>query len=905
MLSALYFLSGATGLCYEVLWARMLSALFGVSIFGAAATVTAFMLGLGAGALLARRRADRIAPSRALRWFALLELAVALYALFLPAIHALAGPWLDALAAQLPWWQWMTVQGAAALVLLTVPAVAMGAGFPMVLRAYPWSPRRLGRLYGINCLGAAAGALAGLALLAGLGWSGALQVVAGTGALIAACAALLGARAPADRAHGTQPREQAHPGTRPAAGGASPTLLLAYAGVGAGALMLEIGWTRLYGMVMLRTEYVLAIILAVFLVGTALGSLLAAHAHRRRWVHGAVPLAACGCTLLGLWLVPEVSVWVQRQHFPSLTSALLVQALLLGALTLPTTAALGAWLPLIAHRIGAHREDAAPAAILYGSNCLGAAAGAVFAVLAGIPLLGTTATIALAAVLLLALGLGIDRLAPAPSGRVDDGVANAPAPSLGRAAWLCLPLAMAAAWALREFPAPDRMLPAEAGTGRTLYRYEDALNLNHVTETADGQRVLLTDLQHMDASSDPAAVQIQADQARLALLLHRSPRSILFLGLGTGVSASGSLAYPGLARTAVELSPGAIEAARRWFAPVNAGVAKDLQIRRDDARHFLCASREPFDVIVGDLFHPDLAGMSNLLSVEQFQRARARLSADGVFVQWIALNQFDRDSLHVVLRSFQRAFPDAQLFLDGMHLALVGSVAPHAYGAIASAAMAGRSAGQVDAATGKEGLWTWLGRYWGPVAAGIGPVQSETRPVIEYRLPRLRYLDQAPLAEILLEMLRRRPDIATAEAQLGIDPAQHASFASAYVANELAVESWLAGLAPEPVRVRELTRLAYESNPRDHWIASALADDLYQAAVQAHALADRATLDRILRIFPEHLETLRALARREQAAGGNSAGALAQLRAVAPLDRDARIGGAVAPATRPPSTGDH
>ena len=43
----LYFLSGATGLCYEVLWARMLSAQFGASTFGIAATVTAFLLGLG------------------------------------------------------------------------------------------------------------------------------------------------------------------------------------------------------------------------------------------------------------------------------------------------------------------------------------------------------------------------------------------------------------------------------------------------------------------------------------------------------------------------------------------------------------------------------------------------------------------------------------------------------------------------------------------------------------------------------------------------------------------------------------------------------------------------------------------------------------------------------------------
>ena len=40
--------------------------------------------------------------------------------------------------------------------------------------------------------------------------------------------------------------------------------------------MLEIGWIRLYGMIMLRTEYVLGVILAVFLLGIALGSMLLA-----------------------------------------------------------------------------------------------------------------------------------------------------------------------------------------------------------------------------------------------------------------------------------------------------------------------------------------------------------------------------------------------------------------------------------------------------------------------------------------------------------------------------------------------------------------------------------------------------------------------------------------------------
>ena len=860
-LAALYFFSGATGLCYEVLWARMLSAQFGVSIFGVATTVTAFMLGLGAGSLFAVAYKEAAAVAKALKTFALLELFVALYALALPALTEAGAPALESLAAQTAWWQWYAMQAAVAIFLLALPAAAMGASFPMVLRAYDWSPQLLGRLYGLNSLGAATGALVSLALLAALGWSAALRAIASCGVLVAGAAWLLGQQAslrplPVHAQQGTEVAFEPTP----------RRLLMAYAAVGACALMLEMAWTRLYGIVMLRTEYVLAIILAVYLLGTAAGSLLAARAQNARWLALAVPLAASACTLIGLWSLPAFSVWMQEQRFASLSSALTAQALALGLCTLPTTIALGAWLPVLAHRNFPPGADPSRAVVLYGANCLGAAVGAVVTVLVTIPLLGTAASVGVAAFLLLAMGLAL----------------GAP-----RALVLALPLAFAAAWLLRTFPEPNRMLPASAAVVEQLDRYEDALTLNHVTQALDGQRTLLTDLQHMDASTDPAAVQIQADQARLPLLLHRAPRTVLFLGLGTGISASGSLPYSGLERTAVELSPGAIAAARSWFTPVNRDVMRNMRVVHDDARHYLAASKQQYDVIVGDLFHPDLAGMSNLLSVEQFRRARDHLAPGGIFAQWVALNQFDRESLYTVMRSFEQVFPNAQIFLDGMHLAMVGSPAPLLSGRTVAMNLAGRSAEQIDAVTGKEGSATWLGRYWGPIAAGLGPVQSETRPVIEFRLPHLRYQEQAPLAQVLQVLLRRRPDLATASVQLAIEPGEQQSFASAYVASELAVQSWLAFMDSDTMRARQLTRLAFETNPHDHWIASALADELFALATQEHALKERSTLERILRIDPDHLETLRALWRLDRNGGrAGAAGALQRLCEVAPLDAE-------------------
>ena len=47
-----YTLSGVVALAYQVLWIRLLSIQFGVSVFSVAATAAAFMLGLGGGGLI-------------------------------------------------------------------------------------------------------------------------------------------------------------------------------------------------------------------------------------------------------------------------------------------------------------------------------------------------------------------------------------------------------------------------------------------------------------------------------------------------------------------------------------------------------------------------------------------------------------------------------------------------------------------------------------------------------------------------------------------------------------------------------------------------------------------------------------------------------------------------------------
>lgn len=856
LMAILYGLSGFISLAYEVLWARMLSMQFGISIFGVVLTVSAFMFGLGLGSLAGVRYAKWF--DTPLSTFARLEMAIAIYALLLPGMLHLVSAWLAGYAVHLTVTQWYLLQGFEALFLLVVPATAMGLGFALVLRVFERTPLSLGKIYGLNTIGGAAGALFPLWSLPVLGWIDSVRLMALLGLLAGTAALLLSRVSSAAEDKVTTPA---------ASDRAGPDLssLIIYAGIGAGSIMLEVGWIRLYGMIMLRTEYVLGVILAVFLLGIALGSLLLPRIPKY-WLIVTMPVIAGGWVLVGVYLLPTVSAWIENSQFLSFSDAVWTQALILALLTLPATLALGAWLPLLANQAGNTRKNGI---WLYGANCLGGGIGAIVACLISIPMFGSVAMVVSAGLLITALGLIWAK---------------------SRWAWMVFALMLIMAWPLRNMPQVHELLPKFEAKSRDLYLYEDAISLTQVIGHPDGQRVLLSDLQRMDASTEPDAAEIQMDQARLALLLHPAPHSVLFLGLGTGISMAGSAPFPDLLRTAVEISQGSIYAAKNWFSAVNRDIVAQAQIQRDDARHFLSTTQQNFDVIIGDLFHPDLAGMGSLLSVQQFQRAKDHLNPEGVFVQWLALNQFDIQSLKVILRSFQRVFPDAQMFMDGMHLALVGPKKKFSVGMLLGN-LNRLPASEQLLATGGEGAWTWLGRYWGPVSGSAGPVQDEWMPFVEFNLPKARYDGNVNLANLMTWLLNHHPDANEAMVLLGLGPESKIGFGRAYVASELAARAWTSSIQGNAEKAGNLIWVAYQANPRDHWIANALADNMMQSLPEAgeHGLSPRQALQRILKFNPDFVGALRAMWHLEQSAGNEQEAERYRRRllAISPLDSDA------------------
>src|SRR2546423_1287124 len=88
VLAICFLFSGATGLVYEVVWARMLGLVFGATTIAISAVLAAFMGGLALGSAVAAKRTARI--TKPLRAYALIEIGIGLYALIVPTLFRLA-----------------------------------------------------------------------------------------------------------------------------------------------------------------------------------------------------------------------------------------------------------------------------------------------------------------------------------------------------------------------------------------------------------------------------------------------------------------------------------------------------------------------------------------------------------------------------------------------------------------------------------------------------------------------------------------------------------------------------------------------------------------------------------------------------------------------------------------------
>jgi spermidine synthase len=674
------FVSGASALVYEVLWVRRFISLFGATAPATSATLSAMFLGLAAGSLFVGKRCARW--PRPLRAYGILEVCIALGALLViptlglyerlyPAIYngSLNRPLV-----------FVAVKSGLAMVALFVPAFLMGGTLPLLAHAFVSTKGETGKtgsaVYAANTFGAVLGALGvPFLLLPALGAERSYFVAAACNLLVGASAILLDRDAQQQSIAREERRRTAVQETRSKSSQSKPAWLLSSAAFLSGALVLalEVLWTRMLAQVHENSIYSFAIVLAIFLAGLAGGASLARALLLRK---------RDACKALGLsWVCAGVLVFVTPQLFYFLTGGLsyvneygaganLMTLVFAVSTMLPPTLLAGLILPLLMEITANARADSAGPLLgrLLAFNTAGSVVGPLVATYVILPMLGLWTGIALAGLLMIAAGevwlRGLFRRRPTTARRASVFALLA-ALFVGAS-----PLTLPRARVKRD------------GDEKLIHLDEGSHGIVSVVESPDDRWMLLNNFYTLGGTA--FAVE-ERQQARIPLLLHPSPRRVAFLGLGTGITAGGAL-LPNVEKlVALELVPEVVKTAGDYFAESNLGLLKDrrVEVVNEDARVYLKASGQTFDVIVGDLVVPWRSGESSLFTREHFTTARGALAPGGIYCQWLPMHQLTEEQFKLITATFLDVFPHATLwrgdfFTDAPALALVGHTSPDA-----------------------------------------------------------------------------------------------------------------------------------------------------------------------------------------------------------------------------------
>ena len=159
-----FFLSGATGLIYEVLWTRILGLVFGHTVFAITTVLAAFMAGLGLGSYWFGGIADR--QGHPLRLYGVLEIGIGIYALLTPVFFSRAEGVYISLYRYfgLSFSAFSLAQFCLIFLILLLPTTLMGATLPVLSRFFVREIQglggQIGRLYALNTFGAVLGTYA-------------------------------------------------------------------------------------------------------------------------------------------------------------------------------------------------------------------------------------------------------------------------------------------------------------------------------------------------------------------------------------------------------------------------------------------------------------------------------------------------------------------------------------------------------------------------------------------------------------------------------------------------------------------------------------------------------------------------------------------------------------------------
>jgi spermidine synthase len=652
----LFFLSGASGLIYQVVWMRMLTRILGCTIHASSTVLASFMAGLAIGSFIAGRFVDR---SRSpVRWYGILEIGIAAAGISLPFVFAALVPVYESLFRVLGGHgsAFLFVRAAIVFVLLLVPTAMMGATLPVLASCVGRVGRDFDRwvawLYGLNTLGATVGSLAsGFVLLGWLGERWTIGVAAAINVLVGVAAVARRRALEPETPSAPQPQTAADFADADAPAGEQSgrlvrwLILASFAASGLASLGFEVIWTRQLVLFLGTSIYAFSIMLVLFLSGLGIGSLLGGKSGERS--ERDLPVLAALQAMLGLvgilsqnWLlrVPPSNPYDTQSLIMSPGPGVMIFFFALVS---------GLMFPRVVRSFTPHtRRGGESLGMLYAANTVGCILGSLVTGFVFIPWMGSSRTAVLLAMLNVAAGLVLWAVALRDAPNV---LMRWAVPAIALVGGVFAPGAASA-----YDRAILRSAAAVSGPNAELYYHREGAV---AATTAFGDR------------SDPMRARLWVNgvgmthlgtvtklMAHLPLVVHGRAEKMLVICFGMGTTVRSAAIHPDLAITAVELVPEVYDCFG-YFHADGPGIWDRPHVRRvvDDGRNYLLMHDEQFDLITIDPPPPvHSAGTVNLYTREFFQLCRARMRPDGVICLWIP--PVPKSELMVIMASFGAVF---------------------------------------------------------------------------------------------------------------------------------------------------------------------------------------------------------------------------------------------------------
>jgi spermidine synthase len=771
----LFFFSGASALAYETLWQRQMFLVFGASAPATTAVLTSFFCGIAFGSLIGGRIVRRRA--NALAFYAAMEAWIGVFALLLPfllgRIESLYVALLQSSGAEDQASVLSFVARFSMAVVVVLPAtLGMGATIPAMNRILAEMNKQsvganVSLAYGVNTLGAVLGGLStGFVLIKHLGVRNSTYVAVCVNALV-----LVGALQLARRFSFTTPASR--PTSLPRA---SSWLVALYFGSGFLALGYEVLWLRMLGILAINGVYTFVLSLAIYLLGFSIGSLFLYGRLARRLSAsrifftanlgvGASALACVSFAYLSPPIFERRLVRLIADGALQMGDLIYSEAVYATSLMFVPALFMGLAYPAINQTlIGGEGEIAELSGWIYFIGNLGATFGIAATGLVIVPAFGLSGTLALFCAASAGLALLTLRTRPdAFPKRKHPGYVGVAIVWL-LSGWYAMNAPPILRWGKAHYDErigkwrEGTLKPGEKET--TILRYKTGASGTIIVKeerspaSATSYRRIFVDDQAV-ASTIPGAIIDGRMLAHIPLFLHRKPSNALTVGFGSG-GTSYAMTTHGVETYAVEIEPEVFRSAG-FFLDHNFDVTKAARFHliSNDARDHLHTTTRKYDVISTDVTNLQYKQNASLYTREYFQLMKQSLAEGGIACAWIGVKSNYGDQLRILLRTFQSVFPYASLwFMDQAKTSfaiLVGTPGPIRFDVAHFKEAFARPEVRSDLErVGVDDPYQIMNfMYLDPEGfrhfAGVGPVHTDDRPILEFSSPVSAYLREASI----------------------------------------------------------------------------------------------------------------------------------------------------------------